>query len=1152
MRRLLLVTGLGLVLHGLSGASPGLGHGTATELPPQAEAALSAALGRESDTYRAIASGQGFRVENPKHLLVAHFDRDGVQVRTGAAGWRLALRGWGHGDRLEPVLAALPEASANRVEYRRGPVSEWYLNGPLGLEQGFTLAHPPSPDASGPLTLALALSGDLTAALDPGGDGLTLRQSDGQAVLRYAGLVANDASGRELPAWLALRGDQLLVQVDDRGARYPVVVDPFIQVAKLTAADAGVGDGLGVSVAISGDTVVAGAVGDDIGLNDGQGSAYVFVKPPTGWADMTSVAKLTASDGGQSDELGISIAVSGDTVVVGAAGHPLFDLGQAYVFVKPAGGWASMTETAKLTASDGLAGDHFGISVGISGDTIVVGAIFDDAPFIEQGSAYVFEKPAGGWTSMTQTAKLTASDGLAIDRFGKSVGIDGDTIVVGANADDIGVNTNQGSVYVFLEPAGGWVNGNENAKLTASDGAANDLLGWSAAIDGDTVVVSAISSTYVFVQPAGGWSGNLTESAKLSVFFGKSVGVSGALIAVGSSLLQGTVHLFVEPDGGWAGTPPEIQALAATPESPAAPISVAVSGVTVVAGAPGDTVPIISQGSVYVFELSPELVFAGLDNDALGEATINTIAGEVVVSNIGASGTDGIALQLGEAEFGQLDLAELALEPDDSLVVSAIGSIGGVPDLPLGSITATGTASGNATVLFDLSGVSGQELQLTVYDGATPVLSGPGDSVEIAGAVGPCFMPVRPQGSGASATLELGQTHDVTIPGFGTVSGDRIVATVSSLDGTIDFVSELEVLGAVASGGGSFTVKAEALGMFGVPHTGVGEVLLDAAGGQLEVAVEDGAPLSGTAIDLAGGEKPGWQVELVPLALTGIDETMHFEATGTVEDEPVPFVSVDLFANGAGFDVYTDFPNLGVFEIEVTMFDGGTPAGTAVLPAGFLGILTGAPDLSLRLAAAGITNPCFIVGFDGQVTLALPDPELGATAGGLLSHAGGSTQSVAQRLHTSLTGDELHVHAVSPGAVSEFLGFSILAANTGPFTILGEGVLEEEPTPGERIAALIDAVSELPTTAFSNKNHKKTLLNKLAVVEANIASDTLCGLCAALDKLLHDILPKTDGESPPPDWVIDEEAQARLEEQIVALIQALEDEVAAAGGCAGC
>ncbi len=111
--------------------------------------------------------------------------------------------------------------------------------------------------------------------------------------------------------------------------------------------------------------------------------------------------------------------------------------------------------------------------------------------YADQGSAYVFVKPGGGWASATETAKLTASDGAASDLFGQSVAISGDTVVVGADGDDVGANADQGSAYVFVKPGGGWVSATETAKLTASDGAANDLFGTSVAVSGDTVVVGS-------------------------------------------------------------------------------------------------------------------------------------------------------------------------------------------------------------------------------------------------------------------------------------------------------------------------------------------------------------------------------------------------------------------------------------------------------------------------------------------------------------------------------------------------------------------------------------------------------------------------------------------------------------------------------------
>jgi hypothetical protein len=256
-------------------------------------------------------------------------------------------------------------------------VTEWYVNGPLGLEQGFTLESAPGERTGAPLSLALTLWGDLQAALEPGGNALRLNQADGTVVLRYRGLHAQDATGRALRSWLQVQKGQLWLRVDDDGAQYPIVVDPFVEQVKLTATDAGSGGQFDTSVAINGDTVVVGAYT--------KGAAYVFVKPAGGWAATTTfAAKLTTTDAGSGDQFGISVAltcsqpdqVCGDTVVVGANIK-----GAVYVFVKN-GGWATTNlHNAKLTITDVQMGDQpeFGYAVAVSGDTVVVGADGDDS-----------------------------------------------------------------------------------------------------------------------------------------------------------------------------------------------------------------------------------------------------------------------------------------------------------------------------------------------------------------------------------------------------------------------------------------------------------------------------------------------------------------------------------------------------------------------------------------------------------------------------------------------------------------------------------------------------------------------------------------------------------------------------------------------------
>jgi FG-GAP repeat len=591
-------------------------------LPLAAQALISRTVAHDESSYEATKSVRGFTAANRIQELTARFTKRGVEVRSADLRLGLRLAAYGRGQALRPVAAVRPSARGNSVEYRRGQLVEWYANGPLGLEQGFTLISRPAGPRSRPLTLALDLAGNLSPSLTP--DQHALRLGAG-ASLRYEGLMASDAVGRQLRAWLELDGRRVLVRVADAGARFPLTIDPLVQRAKLTASDGAALDGLGGSVAVSGDTVVASA-DSDVGANKDQGSVYVFVKPADGWANATETAKLTASDGAAFDHLGSSVAVSGDTVVVGDFRDDVGankDQGSVYVFVKPSDGWANATETAKLTASDGAADDFLG-SVAVSGDTVVAGAGGDDTGAnTDQGSVYVFVKPSDGWANATETAKLTASDGAANDFLGSSVAVYGDTVVAGAYADNLGGGVGQGSVYVFVKPSDGWANATETAKLTASDGAAGDLLGNSVAVTGDTVVAGAVwddapagyptnaGSAYVFVKPADGWASG-TETAKLTASdangfdeLGRSVAVSADTVVAGAAgdganTHQGWVYVFVRPADGWASGTETAKLIALDgAKFDSLGSSVSVSATTIVAGAPGGGA--VDQGAAYVF-----------------------------------------------------------------------------------------------------------------------------------------------------------------------------------------------------------------------------------------------------------------------------------------------------------------------------------------------------------------------------------------------------------------------------------------------------------------------------------------------------------------------------------------------------------------------
>lgn len=306
----------------------------------------------------------------------------------------------------------------------------------------------------------------------------------------------------------------------------------------LVADDGAASDGFGFSVSISGDTILVGAPYATVGGNGGQGAAYVFQRSGGSWSQ---AQKLVTAAGGASNNFGWSVAVSGATAIVSAPVAPVGEnalQGNATVFTEDAGSW---TEGPTLVAEDGAAFATFGSSVAIDGDTLVVGAngvdsyfgaayVFersgtdwnqvarlapDDGTTLEffgisvavsganaivgaynqrvgdnngQGSAYVFTASGGTWT---QAQKLVASDGAASARFGLAVAIDGATALVGSYFADVDANVNQGAAYVFRLDGDTW---SETDKLVASDGAADDNLGNAVALSGDTALAGVLNA----------------------------------------------------------------------------------------------------------------------------------------------------------------------------------------------------------------------------------------------------------------------------------------------------------------------------------------------------------------------------------------------------------------------------------------------------------------------------------------------------------------------------------------------------------------------------------------------------------------------------------------------------------------------------------
>ena len=586
MKQLLIFPILSLSILVAITPSPQATHATA-ELPPAVglEAAYSQTIGDDDVQYHSVRHADGYQADNPAQGYTTTFDAEGVTVSTEAWSWSMQLQGYD---------TTLPIAETNTTTYERDGLTEWYINGPVGLEQGFTLHEPAGRIA----TLELALLGDLTPTLVDE-QTMILQTASGVTTLRYHGLVAYDATHRQLPAWLAL-GGVLRIHVDTSGAVYPVTIDPWVETQKLTASDAVDFDRFGFSVAIDGTTAIVGAPQNAL-----DGAAYIFTESGGVW---TEQAKLVASDSSPNNLFGISVAIDGTTAIIGAfdGGALNGSRGVVYVFTESGGVW---TEQTKLIASDAHVGDNFGLSGAIRGATVIIGAPGQsNGGGVHQGAIYVFTESGGVWT---QQAKFTLSDAQDNDQFGYPVAIDGTTAVVGAFAEGRAGGDSHGAAYIFTENSGVW---SQQARLAAPTPMDLDWFGGAVAIDGTTVIVSApgedgvaenSGAVYVFTGSGATWTqeARLTASdAQFFDHFGAEVAIDGTTVIIGANVRnssQGAAYVFTKSASVWMQ-----QAILTASDAENADSlgdSVAIDGATVIVGAPGEDGIGTDRGAVYVF-----------------------------------------------------------------------------------------------------------------------------------------------------------------------------------------------------------------------------------------------------------------------------------------------------------------------------------------------------------------------------------------------------------------------------------------------------------------------------------------------------------------------------------------------------------------------
>jgi hypothetical protein len=323
------------------------------------------------------------------------------------------------------------------------------------------------------------------------------------------------------------------------------------QTGTLLTGGAPIGDDMGWSVAVDRSTAMVAAPRDDHAGGVDAGAVYMFERSGGSWE---ARQKLTASDAQVGQNFGTAVAIQGDLAVIGAIGddHSGFvDAGSAYVFRRQDGQWI---EGQKLVAGAPEDNPGFGASVAISGQTVLVGASNADlGALIDAGAVYVFENTGGVW-SEHQGAGGSGCEELAV--FGTSVALDGDTALVGARGDDAGVGAAAGAAYFFTREQGVW---SQHQKVTASDAEPGDTFG-IVALEGATAVISSLfespggvfraGSAYVFELHGSEW----TEVAKLEASdkaeedrFGRSLALAGDTLLVGRLPFRGPASTTVVP-----------------------------------------------------------------------------------------------------------------------------------------------------------------------------------------------------------------------------------------------------------------------------------------------------------------------------------------------------------------------------------------------------------------------------------------------------------------------------------------------------------------------------------------------------------------------------------------------------------------------------
>ena len=514
----------------------------------------------------------------------------------------------------------------------------------------------------------------------------------------------------------------------------------WVQHQKLTASDATGGDEFGTKLAMSGDYAIVGAPRKD-GVGRNSGAAYIFRRQGTEWIEQ---AKLLASDEARADYFGISVAIDADTALVGAhrSNEPLADCGSAYVFERTGENW---NQTAKLTAPDPDSFAYFGFSVGIDGDTAIVGATRDDEAGNDAGAAYIFVRNQFGWAPQ---AKLIGNNTESEDNFGYAVDVHGDFAIATSPK-----NRGSGSAYIYKREGIEWEQKRNRVRIRMipidPDGAS--AFGVSVDLRGNTAVIGAtggnvgedvVGAAYIFTQNEPPFCNQHTKLVAADRNGGDQLGfavaigenenevIAGAPKQDAGGLASGAAYIFGQREGAsWVESAKLSDGETASEDQFG--VSVAISGNFAVSGAQQDDDIAPNAGAAYIFERSGFLWLQRAklttDNAQAGDLFGNAVAmdGETVL--VGAPGVDEAGPEAGAAyvfvQVGEEWIQQARLIGDDLEIFDRFGAAvavhGDTAIVGAYGKDGIGTDSGAAYV-FVRSGTSWTQQAKLTHQGAVP------------------------------------------------------------------------------------------------------------------------------------------------------------------------------------------------------------------------------------------------------------------------------------------------------------------------------------------------------------------------------------------------------------------------------------------------